>query len=430
MRPVSESPCVVLPWEITGATVALRYLAGGITCSERIEFDVAFDLTPQRATLLDMLSLAAVVSYAKAFAPIDVDASAFSLTQAQIDMIEALYDHGMREFSAHNSLGHKPTFALRGPGAKNNEESTPSAHQHKLLIPMGGGRDSSVVATALRELHPVLLSIGHNPYVEDIAQRLSLPLHTVTRHIDPQLLALNAQGSLNGHVPVTAINSLIALLAADIYGCESVVMANEKSSSEPTRIENEYSINHQYSKSHHFEYLIRQALASSGIDTNYFSALRDRGDDDIAQAFAHSCTSLHTAFMSCNKAMVRDVERRSDRWCGNCPKCRSVFLSLAPYLAPARLTEIFGNDLLDDASQISGFTDLIDVHAKPFECVGEIASARHALMALHALPEWKNHRVVVAVGEVSPVSNSMSMAHQEHYIPEQIHHLVNKVFSA
>ncbi|MTA93644.1 MAG: hypothetical protein F2545_04700, partial [Actinobacteria bacterium] len=222
---------MVLPWELTGSTVALRYSVAGTIFTERIEFDTAFDLTPPRRTLLDMLSLAAVVSYAKAFAPIDIDASAYSLTEAQIEVMESLYDHGMREFAAHNSLAYEPMFTLHGHGTRNSEAPTPPHQKNKLLIPMGGGRDSSVVATALCALKPVLLSIGQNPYVEDIAQRLSLPLHTVTRHIDAQLLALNTQGALNGHVPVTAINSLISLLAADVHGCGHVVMANEKSSS-------------------------------------------------------------------------------------------------------------------------------------------------------------------------------------------------------
>ena len=428
MRPISESPCVVLPWELSGSSVALRYTVGGTTFTERLEFDTAVDLTPTRRALLDMLALVGAVSYAKAFAPIDIDASAYSLTGPQLEMFDAVYDQGMREFAEHNNLAQEPTFILRGSHPRPAESLTQRAHQNKLLIPMGGGRDSSVVATALHTLQPILLSIGHNEYVEDIARRLSLSLHTVTRHIDTQLLDVNAQGALNGHVPVTAINSLISLLAADIYGCGYVVMANEKSSSEPTRIVDGYNINHQYSKSYEFEHLLRSALAASNIDINYFSALRDRTDNDIAHVFATSCAPLHTAFMSCNKAMLRDPNRRSESWCGNCPKCRSVFLTLAPHLLPQQLTEIFGKDLLNDAAQLQGFQDLIDVDAKPYECVGEIASARTALHTLCTLPEWKDHRVVVAIGEISPIAPTSPTHHSPHFIPENIHQLMDKAF--
>lgn len=426
MRPISENPIVVLPWELSGSTVSLRYAAGGTTFTERLEFDTSFDLTPACRTLLDMLALTAVVSYAKAFAPADIDASHFSLPKPTAEMITALYDHGMREFASQNSLPQTPTFTLSSVGACETDKSITRLHSSRPLIPMGGGRDSSVVATVLCELNPVLLSIGHNPYVEDIATRLSLPLHTVTRHIDEQLLTLNAQGVLNGHVPVTAINSLIALLAAEIYACDCVVLANEKSSSEPTRIIDGYNINHQYSKSYDFESLLRNALAASAIDINYFSALRDRSDDDIARTFAQSCQVLHTAFMSCNKAMLRDASRRSQSWCGNCPKCRSVFLTLAPHLSPQKLTQIFGKDLLDDATQIPGFAELIDIDSKPFECVGEIASARNALSALRTSPEWKDRLVVVAIGELSPTAHTSLAHHSPHFIPEHIHQLMNK----
>jgi len=420
---------VVWPWELHGSTVALRYNAGGTTFTEHIEFDRAFDLTPTRRTLLDMLALVAVVSYAKAFAPTDIDATHFSLTKPTDDMVRAIYDHGMREFAAQNNLTQSSTFALYATAAASTQVISPTPQPSRPLIPMGGGRDSSVVATALCELNPVLLSIGHNPYVQDIAARLSLPLHTVTRDIDEQLLALNAQGALNGHIPVTAINSLISLLAADIYECDCVIMANEKSASEPTRIVDGYNINHQYSKSYDFESLLRSALAASGVGVHYFSALRDRSDDDIARTFAQSCTPLHSAFMSCNTAMLRDPQRRSKSWCVNCPKCRSVFLTLAPHLSPAQLIEIFGKDLLADATQIPGFTDLIDIDSKPYECVGEIASARNALMALGALPEWKDHVVVTSLGKISDVADTSMTQHSSHFIPEHIHQLMDKVFS-
>jgi hypothetical protein len=134
--------------------------------------------------------------------------------------------------------------------------------------------------------------------------------------------------------------------------------------------------------------------------------------------------------MSCNKAMLRDPERRSDRWCGNCPKCRSVFLTLAPYLSPRHLTEIFGADLLSDAAQLQGFSDLIDINAKPYECVGEIESARLALAVLRTSDEWRNHLVVTSLGETAPVTHSSSVKNPPHFIPHHIYEHVAKVFSS
>ena len=62
------------------------------------------------------------------------------------------------------------------------------------------------------------------------------------------LFELNAAGALNGHIPVTAINSLIAIATAVLHGLGPVVMSNERSASDPNLIWNGHEINHQWSK--------------------------------------------------------------------------------------------------------------------------------------------------------------------------------------
>lgn len=431
MIPNASSPFRVLPWEKDQFGVVMKYQSGDLIFTECIELPFEWEITTNRRLLIDILALACAVSYAKAFAPCEIDVSAYSLTAPTTQMITDLYDHGMREFAVVNNLEVENTFSLKGfkTAAINISESSPVV-SIKPLIPMGGGRDSSVVAVALKSLDPVLLSIGENPYVEQIAERLSLQLHTVIRQIDEKILALNTQGALNGHIPVTAINSLIAILVADILGCTSVVMANEASASEPTRIVGGLKINHQYSKSYDFEVLLRSALASTGSNIDYFSALRNQTDNDIAVGFAHYCAELHTAFMSCNKAMLRDHTRRSSSWCGDCSKCRSVYLSLALHLSPKALIDIFGSDLLNENSQITGFKDLIDIDNKPFECVGEIASAREAFNVLRVSPYWENHEVVKAIAAVSLTNFSSSETSNKHFIPDQVQQLFRTMFSS
>jgi hypothetical protein len=92
------------------------------------------------------------------------------------------------------------------------------------------------------------------------------------------------------------------------------------------------------------------------------------------------------------------------RWCGDCPKCRFVYLALAPSLGPAELTAIFGRDMLDDPEQYDGFADLAGLREhKPFECVGEEAES---LLAMRLVADgvgeddasgrdvWRDHAVV------------------------------------
>lgn len=388
----------------------MRFATPNGDFTETVEFPVEIPQNASTAHAIDLLSIVASVSYAKASGPGIIDIGARALTLSAAAFITSLFDEGMREFAHHNGFPLRTTFALADHSVAPARPVAPRSDRHGVLIPVGGGRDSAVVATALADAHPILMSVGANPYSARIAERLDMPFHVVTRAIDPALLVLNAGGAPNGHVPVTAINSLIAIVLAEALAMESVVMANEYSSSAPTRIVDGTSINHQFSKSIVCESSLRRALDESGIGVQYFSALRDRRDREIARVFMEKCAPLHTAFMSCNRAMVRDEARRSDGWCGSCPKCRSVFLSLAPWSDPSHMTGIFGSDLLDESDQMEGFAALLDTGEKPFECVGEVLEARRAMALLARDPAWRHHVVVQAIakklGEPSLISES------------------------
>ncbi|HWX95584.1 MAG TPA: hypothetical protein VNZ01_01945, partial [Solirubrobacteraceae bacterium] len=95
---------------------------------------------------------------------------------------------------------------------------------------------------------------------------------------------------------------------------------------------------------------------------------------------------------------------RASSWCCDCPKCRFVFLVLAPFTDPARLREVFGRDLLDDERQFEGFALLTATGGhKPFECVGEEEESLAAMRMLAADPRWRAHAVVRRViAEVLP----------------------------
>ena len=141
--------------------------------------------------------------------------------------------------------------------------------------------------------------------------------------------------------------------------------------------------------------MLRAALAETRPDTDYFSLLRPASELAIARAFA-ALPAYHRAFTSCNAVFRLDPQLRATSWCGNCPKCRFVFLALAPFLGRAELTAIFdGRDLLDDPAQYDGFAALAAVGGhKPFECVGEEAESVAALRLAAAHPEWRDASVV------------------------------------
>lgn len=426
MSKTDEAVCQVLPWTLRDRALDLHYSTPVGRFTESITFPVGIPDDHSTRGVIDLLAMAASVSYAKAAGRGPIDMGDIGVTASATALLDGLFDEGMREFAHQNGLPLRGTFTTHV--RRHEDASAPRAvgSDRSVLVPMGGGRDSAVIATALSHMRPVLMSVGDNPHATRIAERLSAPLMVVGRTIDPALLALNAAGAPNGHVPVTAINSLIALVLAEALGVTMVAMANEASASAPTRIHEDTPINHQYSKSLRCESDMRAALAASGCGIEYFSALRNRRDADIARVFIDKCGPLHTAFMSCNRAMVRDAARRSDGWCADCPKCRSVFLSLAPHTSPEHMVEIFGVDLLADLGQLAGFAPLLDPGDKPFECVGDVAEAQRAMEALRADPRWRGH-VVVSQVVFEPVAATAPST--DHHMPPDVARTMETFFS-
>jgi hypothetical protein len=210
-----------------------------------------------------------------------------------------------------------------------------------------------------------------------------------------QLKALNAAGALNGHVPITAIVSCIALLTAAVNGFDAVALANERSASQGNQMYDGVEVNHQFSKSARAEALLRSAVAEALPSVNLFSILRPASELAIGRAFARF-PQYHAAFTSCNAIFRLDPALRAASWCCDCPKCRFVFLILAPFLSPQALHAIFGRALLDEPSQYDGFALLTATGGhKPFECVGEEEECLAAIELLADDPRWASETHVV-----------------------------------
>ena len=165
-----------------------------------------------------------------------------------------------------------------------------------------------------------------------------LPRLIATRRARPAAVrAATRPGAINGHVPITAIVSCVALLTAALNGFDAVAMANERSASAGNLRWDGVEINHQFSKS-----LARGAAAERGRRRDAapavrsFSVLRPASELAIARAFA-GMERYHDAFTSCNAIFRIDPALRASSWCCDCPKCRFVFLALAPFSSPEHL---------------------------------------------------------------------------------------------
>lgn len=366
--------------------------------------------SPQRLAavrrVLDLLHVVAGVSYYKVAAPPRVQTSTPVGPEAAA-LFTAVYTLGLAEYAYRNDLSHvldltvevPHTFAPVLPAAPlDNADGRP-------LSAVGGGKDSIVTLEILRAagFDPVPFSVNPNRVIVDVNTASGLTALAARRKLDPRLFELNAAGARNGHIPVTAINSLIAIATATWHGLGPVVMSNERSASDPNLIWNGHSVNHQWSKGVEAEGLLRAAVtAHVGLTEPYFSLLRSLSELHIAQLFARF-TAYDDVVTSCNAAFK--LHDATARWCGQCPKCRFVFLAMAPFMPRERLVHIFGRDLLDEAEQVPGYLELLGVDAhKPFECVGEVEESMVALGLLAEQPQWGDAVVPVALRAAVPAS--------------------------
>lgn len=402
------------------ATVVLRYgLDDEVSFAETVRFDgVAWpDDEPRREVLrrlARLLHLLAGVSYFKTAAPPRI---AFHPGVGGLDgsggpsprllaLLRDVYTLGLGEFAYRNDVDVRGRGALPDPGAGAPAPAVALDPTGRTLVPIGGGKDSVVALEVVQQAgrDAVLFSVGRPVPIVDCVAVTGLPHAVATRQISPNLGALNASGALNGHVPVTAVVSTIALMTAVLHGADDVAMANERSASEANLVWDGLEVNHQWSKGASFERDLGELLRAEIVTgLGYRSVLRPAGELAIARAFS-KLERFHPVFTSCNAVFRIDESRRGVRWCGDCPKCRFVYLALAPTLSPAQLTAVFGVDMLDDPAQYDGFADLAGLRAhKPFECVGEEAESLLAMRlvaegigpdGLAGRDDWQEHAVV------------------------------------
>ena len=347
----------------------------------------------QRA--LRLLHLVAGVSYYKAAVPPQIVIEGEGIDAATAALLTSIYENGLGEFAYRNGL------SLRGkihfPVAGTLAPMPALGLRDRALVAIGGGKDSLVSIEALRALgvDQTVAWVGSSPLIKACAERTGLPTLNVTRALSPLLFEYNKQGALNGHIPVTAVNSAILAMAALLTGHAQVVFSNERSASYGSLIPGTGEVNHQWSKGWDFERDFAAHLRSHvAADLAYYSLLRPFSELAVARQFAR-LDRYDQHFSSCNRNFHLLGERPAQRWCGVCPKCHFVFLALAPFMPKPRLVAIFGRNLLDEADQAPGFDALLEYRDhKPFECVGEGRESRAAMDALADSPAWREDALV------------------------------------
>ena len=404
-----------------------------------------FTLEPARVAAVEralrLLHLIAGVSYYKAAVPGEIRIDSYAIDAATAALLEQVYLNGLGEFAYRNGLDLRGRIRFPFDPALATAAAPALGLGERALVAIGGGKDSLVSIEALRALgvEQAVTWIGNSQLIRTCAERTGLATLNIGRALAPALFEINRQGAYNGHIPVTAVNSAILVLAAVLTGAGQVVFSNERSASYGSLIPGAGEVNHQWSKGWAFERAFgEQVERAVAADLRYYSLLRPLSELAVARQFAKS-HHYDEHFSSCNRNFHILGEKPAQRWCGLCPKCHFVFLALAPFMSKARLVRIFGRNLLDEEGQAAGFDALLEYQDhKPFECVGEGRESRAAMAALAARADWREDALVARFArEILPQLDPAELSIEplleiegEHRVPAALWERVRARFAA
>lgn len=371
--------------------------------------------------LLFNIGMIELISYWKITCAPEVVIKPYSLTDEQVKFWLKTYYNGLGEFFYTNEIETGVENFMKISSQGTITEIQHFDLQEKVLVPVGGGKDSIVTLELLRksfDIRPFILNprgatldtvftakFGRN----DIAE--------IRRTLDPLMLQMNTEGFLNGHTPFSAMLAFYTLLVSALYGMKHIALSNESSANEPTIPGT--NINHQYSKSFEFEKDFREYIEHFiSPDFNYFSFLRPLDELQIASVFAKQ-VKYYPVFKSCN------VGSKTDSWCCNCPKCLFAYIILSPYIPQNELIHIFGENLYEKPALIGYFKELTGLSdIKPFECVGTLDDVN---IAVNMFIEQNQKRKLPLLADY--YTNSQLYENRNKYLdPGHIKHFNNSHF--
>lgn len=350
---------------------------------ETYKFDFPFADYDERMLdrAIQLLFFMAGVSYYKTYIPPEIIIKQGQMDAEMAAFFSKTYQRGLGEFWFVNKLDPRTPVTF----TPNTDQLGPIENQKAekgLLMAVGGGKDSLVSVEILREHEDLMTwSLNHRPQLTPLVDKIALPHAWVERTWDLQLLELNKQDAMNGHIPISGIFACVGTIVAILAGKRDVVMSNEQSANEPTLHYQDVAINHQYSKSQEFERDYQQLLGHTlGDRVRYYSFLRPISEVRISELFAHiGFDKYQGVFSSCNRAFVHSSDHMS--WCGECSKCAFVFLALTPFIPREKLEQIWGGkNLLLDPKLEPTYRKLLGIEGdKPLDCVGDIKESRSAM---------------------------------------------------
>lgn len=377
------------------------------------------------------MGMVELISYWKAACPPNVIIKPYHLDDNQIQFWKNIYWNGLGEFFYVNKINTSMADFMQIKSISTKEiEASPIHVKEKIIVPIGGGKDSVVSLELLKdsglELHPFIIN-PRGASLNTVKQSGVSASHLLLakRSIDKTLLRLNEQGYLNGHTPFSAMLAFSSLLQAYLTQSKYIALSNESSANEAS-VPGSH-VNHQYSKTYEFEADFRRYYKKYlSPEIEYFSFLRPVSELQIACLFARF-EKHHFSFRSCN------VGSKTDSWCGNCPKCLFTFIMLAPFISEQKLSSMLGENLLLKPSLALSIKELQGLtEAKPFECVGTVDEVNLALYEAIIHQNYQSNAVLITDESISETGfkDALKAWNSEHFLPEFLEVLLKKKLTA
>ena len=356
--------------------------------------------------ILEDLHLILGISYYKLFCPPEFKTD-IKLSPRQANFWNTIYTAGLSEFLYKNNLSKQMMAQFTPDLGYERVPSSVATDEKKVLVGIGGGKDSIVVLELLKDYDcsGFILETGKEYGVaREVGKVAEVPLKLTSRTLDPKIYE-GIPGSYSGHLPISIIYAFLGVLEAALSKQAYVVVGNEYSSSFGTIVENGEEVNHQWSKSVEFETIFQDYVKENlTTDIRYFSLLRPFYEIRIVEQFTKLGQKYFQTFSSCNRNFAHTHD--GQRWCGQCAKCAFGFLLLSAFLPPAELLKIFSKNLFAESSLIPLFKDLLGFGTmKPFDCVGTFEESQVALS--HAQEKWGD---TLVVKELSPLLQSIPLS--------------------
>lgn len=372
----------------TTRTATFRYgFEDGAEFEESVQFSRAGDYDKELLDRALFLSFVLVgTSYYKTFPSREAIFETGGLDEWQAKFFNTVYQEGLSQFAFENNLTRDGLVHFQ-PSGSNAAKAAVKVDGEGILSLQSGGKDSLLTAKLLAENNVPFTSwyIGSSSCYPMVLEMIGRPLITAERFVDLEALrAAKANGSLNGHVPITYIVTSFALIDAVLNGARTVVLSIGHEGEEAHDWIGDLPVNHQWSKTWPAEKAFAEYVHRYvSPDMQVGSPLRGFTELKIAELFAtHAWKRYGYEFSSCNVANYMQGNDNTElKWCGECPKCANSFLLFAPFLEAEDLKSLFGgHDLFEKPLLQETFRGLLGIDGvmKPFECVGETAELRLA----------------------------------------------------